>query len=104
LGRYRAARRGIRGARALDDLALKEGTVGSPPRVSRDRQRIEEIEALLRDPNGDGQRRYWTDAGLRTDYAQALARLHGDRGSLEGEGAASSAAAPSDAGMAPATA
>jgi hypothetical protein len=88
----------------LDDLALKEGTAGSPPRVSQDQQRIEEIEALLRDPNGDGQRRYWTDAGLRTDYAQALARLHGGMDGLESEGAASSAAAARDAGMAPATA
>jgi hypothetical protein len=88
----------------LDDLALKEGTAESPPRSSRDRQRIEEIEALLRDPNGDGQRRYWNDAGLRTDYTQALARLHGGMDGLESEGAASSATASSDAGMAPATA
>jgi hypothetical protein len=87
----------------LDDLVLKEGTAGSPPRGNQDRQRIEEIEALLRDPNGGGQRRYWNDAGLRTDYAQALARLHGGMDGLESEGAASSAAAPSDADMAQAT-
>jgi hypothetical protein len=43
-----------------------------------DRLRVEEIEALLRDRSGAGQQRYWSDAGLRTDYAQALARLHPD--------------------------
>jgi hypothetical protein len=48
-----------------------------------ERRRVAEIEALLHDPSGDGQRRYWSDAGLRTDYAQALARLHGDNESIE---------------------
>ncbi len=47
-------------------------------RLHEDRLIVEETEALLRDPGGDGQRRYWNDAGLRADYAQALARLHGD--------------------------
>jgi hypothetical protein len=58
------------------------------PPPSRDGQRVAEIEALLRDPNGDGQRRYWSDAGLRTDYAQALARLHGGIDSADAESAA----------------
>jgi hypothetical protein len=86
----------------LDDFALAEGTA-QLPKASRDRRRVEEIEALLRDPNGDGQRRYWTDAGLRTDYAQALARLHGSMDSVDGESAASSPAMPEDVGPAPAT-
>jgi hypothetical protein len=62
---------------------------GGVPPQGRDRQRVEEIEALLRDPGGDGQRRYWSDAGLRADYAQALARLHGG-GSADAESAAPS--------------
>ncbi len=70
-------------------------TEGGPPptQASPDRQRVEEIEALLRDPSGDGHRRYWSDAGLRTDYAQALARLHGDTESAVEASAASSPAA-----------
>jgi hypothetical protein len=51
--------------------------------LHHDRQRVTEIEALLRDPSGDGQRRYWSDAGLRTDYAQALARMHGGMDNVE---------------------
>jgi hypothetical protein len=86
----------------LDGVAPAEDT--APPEASRDRQRIEEIEALLRDPNGDGQRRYWTDAGLRTDYARALARVHGSIDSMSGESAASVPALPQDAGAATAAA
>jgi hypothetical protein len=63
---------------------------GDAPPPSRDRQRVDEIEALLRDPGGDGQRRYWSDAGLRADYAQALDRLHDGRGGADAESAASS--------------
>jgi len=59
---------------------------------------------LLRDPSGDGQRRYWADAGLRTDYVQALARLHGSTDSVGGESAPSSPAMPEDAGTAPSAA
>lgn len=80
----------------LDAVAPTEGTAGLPPKASPDRQRIEEIEALLRDPSGDGQRRYWSDAGLRTEYGQALARLHGGLASADGENAALSSAAPSN--------
>jgi hypothetical protein len=49
-----------------------------PVARSADEQRIAEIEALLHDPSGKGQRRYWNDAALRTDYAEALARVHDD--------------------------
>jgi hypothetical protein len=47
-------------------------------RSSQDRQRVTEIEGLLHDPTGDGQRRYWSDAGLRAGYGEALTRLQGD--------------------------
>lgn len=77
----------------LDGVALAEGTA-SPPKASPDRQRIAEIEALLHDPSGDGQRRYWADAGLRTDYAHALARVHGSANSADGESTTSSQAMP----------
>ena len=87
----------------LDGVALAEGTT-APPKTGPDRQRIEEIETLLRDPSGDGQRRYWADAGLRTDYAQALARVHGSIDSADGESAASAPALPADAGTAAAVA
>jgi hypothetical protein len=56
-----------------------------------DRRRIEEIEALLRDPNGNGQRRYWSDDTLRADYAQVLARVHGEAITPEGENVAATA-------------
>jgi hypothetical protein len=56
-----------------------------------DRQRIAEVEALLRDPSGDGHRRYWNDAALRTDYAAALARLHGGTVRQDGGAPASTA-------------
>ena len=87
----------------LDGVAPAEGTA-PPPQASRDRRRIEEIETLLRDPSGDGQRRYWADAGLRTDYAQALARLHGGIDGADGESTPSSPAMPQDVGTATAVA
>jgi len=87
----------------LDGLAPAEGAA-LPPKANGDRQRIEEIEALLRDPSGDGQRRYWADAGLRTDYAHALARAHGGIDGAEGESAPSSPAMPQDVGTATAAA
>jgi hypothetical protein len=70
------------------DLAPTEDTGRPPLKASGDRQRIAEIESLLHDPSGDGQRRYWNDAGLRADYAQALARLHGGTSGADGENAA----------------
>ena len=87
----------------LDGLAPAEGAA-LPPKASGDRRRIEEIEALLRDPSGDGQRRYWADAGLRTDYAHALARAHGGIDGAEGESAPSSPAMPQDVGTSTAAA
>jgi hypothetical protein len=75
------ARERLGGAPAADAEA--------PPRTSTaDRQRIDEIENLLRDPTGDGQRRYWNDGALRADYAQALARLQGDAAKSENAGLA----------------
>ena len=88
----------------LDGPALAEDTVRPPQKVSQDRQRIDEIETLLRDPSGDGQRRYWTDAGLRTDYADALARLHGGMDGVDDDSAAPSSATRGDVRMAQSTA
>ncbi len=88
----------------LDARALAEDAGRPPPMAHQDRQRIEEIEALLRDPTGDGQRRYWADAALRADYAQALSRLHGGIGSADSEGAAPSSSTPEDFTPAPTTA
>ncbi len=58
------------------ESATVAATVGAPTGPDTARQRVQEIEAFLRDPSGDGQRRYWSDAALRSDYAQSLARLH----------------------------
>jgi hypothetical protein len=83
----------------LDRPAPEAGGVPPPDHDAgrgRDLQRVGEIEALLRDPGGDGQRRYWSDAGLRADYAQALARLHGGAGAE-----AESVAPPENIGTAP---
>jgi hypothetical protein len=89
-------------ARYWGDIELQDAVFDARERLHRpvpeagnappqgDRQRVEEIDALLRDPGGDGQRRYWSDAGLRTDYAQALARLHDGAGSADAESAAPS--------------
>jgi hypothetical protein len=71
-----------------------------PDHLRQDRRRIAEIEALLHDPSGDGQRRYWNDAALRTDYAQALARLHGGEGSAD-TGSEAPSAIPESIGIAP---
>jgi hypothetical protein len=72
----------------LDAPAAQAGSVPLPDgNGERDRQCIEEIEAMLRDPAGDGQRRYWSDAGLRAGYAQALSRLH-DGGAADAANAA----------------
>jgi hypothetical protein len=82
----------------LDGPVPKEGAAAPPPKGGQDQQRIDEIEAMLRDPRGDGQRRYWSDASLRADYAQALARLHGGMDEGAAESTASSSAAPPDVG------
>ena len=65
----------------------------STTEADADRQRVAEIEAMLRDPSGAGQRRYWNDAALRGNYAEALGRLAGER--LPREGATP---APADTG------
>jgi len=78
----------------LHDFALAEDPPERPLKASPDRQRIDEIETLLRDPSGEGQRRYWTEAGLRTDYAQALARLHSNTAADSASAALSSTAPP----------
>lgn len=82
----------------LGDVPVPDGS--APPNAGHDQQRIADIEALLRDPSGDGQRQYWTDAGLRADYAQALAHLHGSTNSVDVESAPSSPAAPENIGAA----
>jgi hypothetical protein len=87
----------------LDGHTHAEATAQPEPNMNQDQQRIKEIEALLRDPTGDGQRRYWTDAGLRADYAHALTRLHGSVDSADTESAPSSPATPEDFSMAPTT-
>jgi hypothetical protein len=86
----------------LDGVAPAEGAGQVlPAKASPDQRRIDEIEMLLRDSSGDGLRRYWTDAGLRTDYAQALARLHGSPGGADIESAAPSPATSENVGVAP---
>jgi hypothetical protein len=57
------------------DVTAARGAEHADSRSSQDRQRVAEIEGLLRDPTGEGQRRYWSDAGLRAHYGEALARL-----------------------------
>jgi hypothetical protein len=47
------------------------------------RERVREIEAMLHDASGAGQRRYWSDPALREDYARALAEVQGDGGATE---------------------
>ena len=59
----------------LGDLPPPNGVQSAEARSSQERQRVAEIEGLLRDPTGDGQRRYWNDPGLRADYGEALSRL-----------------------------
>jgi hypothetical protein len=75
------------GAASADAERIAEAHGGETPPLRgpdphhTDRQRIAEVEALLRDPGGDGQRRYWSDAALRTGYAEALTRVHGGEAS-----------------------
>jgi hypothetical protein len=78
------------GAAALQGHELNEDLKQN--HQHQDRRRVAEIEALLHDPSGDGQRRYWSDVGLRADYAQALARLHGGEAAADADSAAPSVA------------
>jgi DNA-binding transcriptional MerR regulator len=88
-------------AAQADGAARADGAApASPAKASPDQQRIQEIEAMLHHPSGDGQRRYWTDAALRADYAQALGRLYRSPGSGIAETTASSPAAPENVGAA----
>src|SRR5262249_41595192 len=79
----------------LQNPARTEDAAGLLVDRGQDLRRIEEIEALFRDPSGDGQRRYWTDPGLRTDYAQVLERLHGGAHGANGDSATFSSVTPS---------
>jgi DNA-binding transcriptional MerR regulator len=86
----------------LDGVALAgRAAQASPAKAGPDQERISEIEALLRDPSGGGLRRYWTDAGLRTDYAHALARVHGGADGVVAESAAPLPATSENVGAAP---
>jgi hypothetical protein len=78
----------------LDRLAESSDSVPAPAAADADRKKITEIEALLRDASGAGQRRYWNDAGLRNDYAAALGRVSREALAAEGDGARSVAPAP----------
>jgi beta-galactosidase/beta-glucuronidase len=60
----------------LEALAGPTAAKAIPPNLARERMR--EIEAMLHDSSGAGQRRYWSDPALREDYAKALAEVHGD--------------------------
>ncbi len=78
---------------------IAEGDGPAPPARGSpaDRQRISDVEALLRDSSGAGQRRYWNDSAMRTDYALALSRLHGEiTSAADGTQAPSAAAAAGD--------
>src|SRR5262249_34938605 len=86
----------------LQNPAQAQDAAAAPLNASRGLHRIEEIESLLRDPSGEGQRRYWTDPGLRADYAQALARLHGSTQGADGDSAISLSGTSGDAELAPA--
>jgi hypothetical protein len=68
-------------------------SVRTPAAGDADRKKIAEIEALLRDTSGAGQRRYWNDAALRDGYAEALGRLSREAPAAEGDGAGSVAPA-----------
>jgi hypothetical protein len=79
---------------ARERLEALTGPDNAPPAHDSDpdRKRAREIEAMLRDPSGAGQRRYWTDPALREEYGRVLSGLHGDGGGP----AASDAAAVSE--------
>ncbi len=78
----------------LGRLAETSDGVRAPAEADADRKKIAEIEALLRDTSGAGQRRYWNDAALRDGYAEALGRLAREAPAPEGDGAGSVAPAP----------
>jgi hypothetical protein len=59
----------------LKSLSAFAAAPAAPPNPAR--ERVREIEAMLHDSSGAGQRRYWSDPALRDDYAKALAEVHG---------------------------
>jgi hypothetical protein len=63
-------------ARERVDAPAGAAAQGAPPSPAR--ERVREIEAMLHDRSGAGQRRYWSDSALREDYAKALAEVHDD--------------------------
>jgi hypothetical protein len=65
---------------ALSGPAAPQDALPNPAR-----ERVREIEAMLHDTSGAGQRRYWSDPGLREEYAKALAEVHGDGAATEPE-------------------
>ena len=78
----------------LGRLAETSGEVRAPAAADADRKKIAEIEALLRDPSGAGQRRYWNDAELRESYSESLGRLARQAPARGEEGATSVASTP----------
>ena len=78
----------------LGRLAETADGVRAPAAADADRKKIAEVEALLRDTSGAGQRRYWNDAALRDGYAEALGRLAAKAPAPEGDGAGTFAPAP----------
>jgi hypothetical protein len=65
---------------ALSGPATAQAAPANPAR-----ERVREIETMLHDRSGAGQRRYWSDPALREDYAKALAEVHSDgRGATAG--------------------
>jgi hypothetical protein len=86
----------------LGRLAETSDGVRAPAEADADRKKIAEIEALLRDTSGAGQRRYWNDAALRDGYAEALGRLAREAPAPEGDGAGPFAPAPAPASPTPA--
>ena len=65
----------------LEALSGPAAATAAAPNPAR--ERVREIEAMLHDTSGAGQRRYWSDPALREDYAKALAEMHGDGGARE---------------------
>jgi hypothetical protein len=65
----------------LEALSGPSAATAATPNPAR--ERVHEIEAMLHDNSGAGQRRYWSDPALREDYAKALAEMHGDGGARE---------------------
>jgi hypothetical protein len=71
---------------ARERLEALSGPGAAPPAAPNPaRERVREIEAMLHDSSGSGQRRYWSDPALREDYAKALADVHGGAGMMAAE-------------------